>query len=170
MCGGPWEHSGQTERTFALAIMEIGRRAWRDLGGKPELLELVEAPQPPVVLPSRLEVAGLLADSVGLATLSLQQIQVTRSQLDALPPVRLSGDRITTSAQSERHLKIDGSTPALWAPLSGFWRCRDGWVRTHGNYPHHSDRLRRLLGLSPGASKADVSAAIAGRDAVDLET
>lgn len=153
-----------------MGISAVGRRAWLDLGGQPELLGLVEDPRPPVGLSSRLDVSGLLADSVALATLTLQQVQVARGQRDALPAVRLAGDRITTSAQSERHLRIGGSAPELWAPLSGFWRSRDGWVRTHGNYPHHSDRLRTVLGLRSDASKEQVSAAIAGRDAVELET
>jgi crotonobetainyl-CoA:carnitine CoA-transferase CaiB-like acyl-CoA transferase len=153
-----------------LGVSGIGRSAWLDLGGRAELLELVEDPKPPVGLSARLDVPGLLADSVALATLTLQQIQVARGQRDRLRAVRLAGDRISTSAQSERHLRINGSTPELWAPLSGFWRCRDGWVRTHGNYPHHSDRLRKVLGLSTDASKDQVSDAIAGRDAVDLES
>ena len=54
-------------------------------------------------------------------------------------------------------------------PLSGFWRTGDGWVRTHGNYPHHADRLTELLGLHPSSSKEEVSAAIATRGALELE-
>src|SRR4051812_24188217 len=152
-----------------MGVSGIGRRAWLDLGGRADLLDLVEDPDPPLGLSSALDVPGLLADSVAIATLTIQQIQVARGQRATLPAVRLAGDRITTSAQSERHLEVDGATPALWAPLSGFWPCRDGWVRTHGNYPHHSDRLRKVLGLPTDASKEQVAAAIAGRDAVDLE-
>ncbi|KFD43879.1 hypothetical protein IU11_07380, partial [Cellulosimicrobium sp. MM] len=34
-----------------------------------------------------------------------------------------------------------------FAPLSGFFRTADGWVRTHANYPHHRARLLALLDL-----------------------
>jgi crotonobetainyl-CoA:carnitine CoA-transferase CaiB-like acyl-CoA transferase len=34
-----------------------------------------------------------------------------------------------------------------FAPLSGFFRTSDGWVRTHANYPHHRSRLTALVGL-----------------------
>lgn len=147
----------------------IGYRLWRDLGGQPGLLDLVEEPSPPIGLPSRLDVSGLLADSVALATLVMQQIQFARGQWQTLPAVRLAGDRITTSAQSERHLTIDGAAPTMWSAMSGFWQTRDGWVRTHGNYPHHADRLTQLLGLVPGSSKESLSAAIATRGALELE-
>src|SRR6478735_5615692 len=36
---------------------------------------------------------------------------------------------------------------AGFAPLSGFFRTADGWVRTHANYPHHRARLLALLDL-----------------------
>ncbi|HEX2315896.1 MAG TPA: CoA transferase, partial [Thermomonospora sp.] len=45
---------------------------------------------------------------------------------------------------------IDGRAQPSFAPLSRFWRAADGWVRTHGNYPHHRDRLLRALGVDPG--------------------
>jgi len=150
-------------------VTGIGRSAWRDLDGRAELLDLVEDAAPPVGLDSKLDVSGLLADSVALATLTIQQIQVARGLVSALPEVRLDGDRIATSAQSERHLRIDGRAPTLWSPLSGFWRTGDGWVRTHGNYPHHADRLTHLLGLEPGSSKEAVAAAIGSRGASELE-
>jgi crotonobetainyl-CoA:carnitine CoA-transferase CaiB-like acyl-CoA transferase len=152
-----------------LGVTAIGREAWDDLGGRADLLDLVEDPVPPVGLPSRLDVSGLLADSVALATLSIQRAQVSRGHLDRLPRVHLAGGRIATSARSERHLRVNGSTVEGWAPLSGFWRASDGWVRTHGNYPHHADRLAHLLGLTADASKEDVAAAIATRGSFELE-
>jgi crotonobetainyl-CoA:carnitine CoA-transferase CaiB-like acyl-CoA transferase len=152
-----------------VGVSGIGRRAWRDLGGRSDALDLVEDPTPPVGLSSALDVSGLLADSVALATLAIQQVQVSRGQRATLPRVRIAGDRIATSAQSERHLRIDGAAVGIWAPMSGFWRSSDGWVRTHGNYPHHADRLARVLGVSSGASKTEVAAAVAARRSVELE-
>ena len=50
--------------------------------------------------------------------------------------------------------------PDAFAPLSGFFRTADGWVRTHGNYPHHAAALRRALALDPDADKAAAAAAL----------
>lgn len=152
-----------------MGLSDLGRRAWADLGGDPADLGLVEDPEPPLGLPARLDVAGLLSDSVGLATLALQQVQAARGQEPAGLPVRVAGDRVTTSAQSERHLLIDGVAPQVWAPLSGFWPTRDGWVRTHGNYPHHARRLAGLLGVPADAERSAVASAISAWDARALE-
>ena len=132
-----------------------------------ELLDLVEDPTPPIGLAARLDVSGLLADSVALATLAIQQIQVASGELEVLPPVRLAGDRITTSAQSERHLKIDGHAATMWPPCPA--SCRPvtaGSVRTATT---RSRGLTELLGLHPGSSNEEVSAAIATRGVFELE-
>lgn len=61
-------------------------------------------------------------------------------------------DRIATAFSSERHFRVSGEPPAVWAPLSGFWETRDGWLRTHANYPHHRDRLVTALGIPDSAT------------------
>lgn len=53
------------------------------------------------------------------------------------------------------HLRVNGVEPAGWAPLSGFFRAADGWVRTHANYPHHAVALTRALDAH---SRDDVAA------------
>lgn len=144
-------------------------RAWRALGGDEAALAALPAPAP-ALLPAQVPCGALLADSVGLAALAIQHVQLARGMRDALAPVALDAARITTSAQCERHLRIDGTAPEVWAPLSGFWRAADGWVRTHGNYPHHARRLATLLGIEPDAAKSEVEAAMARHEAVELET
>ncbi len=146
----------------------IGQEAWRDLGGEPAALERIDAS--PVGLDSPLDVSGLLADSVGLASLAVQQIRLDHRQLPDATPIRVRGDRIATSARSERYLTIDGIAPDVWAPLSGFWQTRDGWVRTHGNYPHHAQRLAQLLGVAPDAGRTTVAESFAEWSALDLES
>ena len=64
-------------------------------------------------------------------------------------PARIDPDRVAIAYRSDRALTIDGAAPPVWAPLSGFWRTTDGWIRTHGNYPHHAAGLRAGLGLRP---------------------
>ena len=147
----------------------IGTLAWADMGGDPASSNLVRPPSPQIALSSPLDVAGMLGDCVGLATLAAAEIQVARGLLAALGPVRVDGARATTASQSERHFKVDGQAPEVWAPFSGFWRAADGWVRTHGNYPHHAERLARALGIAVDSSKDQIAAAIARRSAIDLE-
>ncbi|RSN71812.1 CoA transferase [Actinomadura sp. WAC 06369] len=151
-----------------MAISAIGRRAWRDLDGDPSALDLIEAPEPAVVLPSALDVAALVTDGVALTALAVHLASAGRTGRPPAP-VHLRGDRITTSVSSERHFRLNADEPDVWAPLSGFWRTADGWVRTHANYPHHEHRLRRLVGIGPDASPETFARALTRWNALDLE-
>ena len=64
------------------------------------------------------------------------------------------------------HLRIDGRIPQPWGEFSGFVEARDGWVRLHGNYPHHAEVLRRVLGVQ---DRAGLERAICGRAAEEVE-
>jgi hypothetical protein len=64
-----------------------------------------------------------------------------------VPAVRVREAAVATAFISERHLRVDGRAPTPFAPLSGFWRAADGWVRTHANYPHHRARLLSALDI-----------------------
>jgi len=143
--------------------------AWRALGGDPRHLARLQPVRPAAALASRLDVTGLAADSVAVGILALHGLLHDRGAAERIEPVRVDGDRLVTSIQSERHFRLGGEALDAWAPLSGFWRAADGWVRTHGNYPHHADRLRRLLGLAPEDGKDAVASAIATRGAQELE-
>jgi crotonobetainyl-CoA:carnitine CoA-transferase CaiB-like acyl-CoA transferase len=150
-------------------LSTVGRRAWLELGGDAADLELVRAPEPPLFLPSRLDAAGLLGDCVSLATLAIHRIQVARGTREVPAPVHVHGGRVVTAAQSERHFRLDGEAPVVWSPLSGFWPAYDGWVRTHANYPHHAERLARVLGLEGEPTVESAAAAIARWPALELE-
>ncbi|MGY1823609.1 CoA transferase [Geodermatophilus sp. SYSU D00079] len=53
--------------------------------------------------------------------------------------------------RSERYAAVGGRPVAPgFAPLSRFWRTADGWLRLHGNYPHHRDAALRVLGPEGG--------------------
>lgn len=77
--------------------------------------------------------------------------------------------RVAASFGSDRLLRLDGRAVPGFAPLSGFFRTRDGWVRTHANYPHHRARLLRLLDLPDGADRDDLAARLANASAAALE-
>lgn len=71
-------------------------------------------------------------------------------------------DQTAAAYSSDRHLLIDGEAPDVWSPLSRFWpTAGGGWVRTHGNYPHHASALRRGLGLPQDASPDEISGRLA---------
>ena len=64
---------------------------------------------------------------------------------------------------------VNGRREPGFAPLSGFFEARDGWARTHANYPHHLVRLLRALALPEDATREDAAAAIAERSAQEVE-
>lgn len=116
----------------------------------------------PVPLSARADVAALAWASVSAASLAA-------SQLAGADPLPLDPHAIAAAYQSERYIRIDGTAPDVWAPLSGFFPAADGWVRTHGNYPHHADALRRGLRLGPTATPEDVAAALRRMSAAAAE-
>ncbi|MEU2202082.1 CoA transferase [Isoptericola sp. NPDC019482] len=77
--------------------------------------------------------------------------------------------RVAASFGSDRLLRLDGRPVPGFAPLSGFFRTRDGWVRTHANYPHHRARLLHLLGLPDGADRDGLADRLAAVSAATLE-
>ncbi|MBO3662961.1 CoA transferase [Microbacterium stercoris] len=140
--------------------MPFARAAAHALGIPPEQLERVEATAP--AWSSHLPVAELAVDSAAVASLAIDLTAEARGSVSS-EPVRIDGARVAASFASDRVLRVDGKKPDVWSPLSGFWRTADGWVRTHGNYPHHAERLRRLLGTD------DIARGAAGWAAIDLE-
>jgi crotonobetainyl-CoA:carnitine CoA-transferase CaiB-like acyl-CoA transferase len=98
------------------------------------------------VLPARLPVRELARATVGVCSLAAAELLARRSP-GPVPAVRVREGAVATAFVSERHLRIDGRAPTSFAPLSGFWRTADGWVRTHANYPHHRSRLLGALGV-----------------------
>jgi len=143
--------------------------AWHALGLEPHPDELRPIAAPWPFLPAALDVEGLVVGSVAAATAAVHRFMIERGQRSSRPPVRLDGARLTSSVQSDRHFRWEGQPVDAWAPLSGFWATSDGWVRTHGNYPHHAARLGYVLGLAADADPAQAAAAIAERQALELE-
>lgn len=128
-------------------------RAWHDLGADPRRLERVRAPRVSVPLPSRLAVGDLAWGSVAAAALASGRAP---ADLDDLDP-----SRIALAFRSDRVLRLDGQAPSVWSPYSAFWQCGNGWIRTHGNYPHHAAALGAALDLGGSPTADGVSAALA---------
>lgn len=145
-------------------------QAWEAVGGAPELVERVrfegagnlgEGP-----LPVR-ELARATVAVCGLAAGELAAVRAGGATGDPLPLV-VHEAAVAAAFVSERHLRVAGRPTVTFAPLSGFWRAADGWVRTHANYPHHEAALVRALGLTSPAPES-LRAAVAGRTAVEVQ-
>ncbi|ELS52202.1 CoA transferase [Streptomyces viridochromogenes] len=142
--------------------------AWSALGGDPALLAHVSLVPRRGALRARLPVRELARACVGACALAAAELGARRAGLTEVPGVRLDDGAIATAFVSERHLLVDGRAPVNFAPLSRFWPTRDGWVRTHANYPHHRARLLAALGVTEEDPDA-VGAALAERSARETE-
>lgn len=102
---------------------------------------------------------GAVQAAVGAAnTLAVQRGSTWRGTVDSA--------LVGTSFDSIGQLRIDGRPVAAWAELSGFFQAADGWVRLHGNYPHHAAVIRAYTGAS---DRNGVQAALRSRLAGDIE-
>lgn len=84
-----------------------------------------------------LDVEGLALASTRTAATALNRL--TRRNFST------SSAAVAASFSSFEHLRIDGRSTRAFAPMSGFHRTADGWVRLHANYPHHRAVLERFL-------------------------
>jgi crotonobetainyl-CoA:carnitine CoA-transferase CaiB-like acyl-CoA transferase len=113
-------------------------------------------------LPAALPVATLAAGSVAAAGLA-------GAAFVGADRVRVDPRQVAVSFRGDQVLTVDGEHESGFAPLSGYFRASNGWVRTHANYPHHRDRLLRALGLPDRVTREDVAAAVASRPAQEVE-
>ncbi len=125
-------------------------RIAEDLGIEHDAVADVAEPGHAAPLPSRLATAELAWASMASVLLAA-----------GVDEVALDADRIALAYRSDRLLRIDGEAPDVWSPYSGFWPVEDGWIRTHGNYPHHAVALLRALDLREDASADEVRAVLA---------
>ncbi|MBT2480497.1 CoA transferase [Streptomyces sp. ISL-94] len=147
-------------------------QAWAALGGAPELAGRVRYRGAAGLGEGPLPVRELARATVGVCALAAAELAAVRAGAGGGPdevaaPVVDEG-AVATAFVSERHLRVAGRQPVSFAPLSGFWRAADGWVRTHANYPHHEAALVRALRL-PSATPEAVRAAVAERPAVEVQ-
>lgn len=113
-------------------------------------------------LPSALPVNSLACGAVaaaGLAGLRLVGGDV----------VHVDPRQVAVSFRSDQVLAVDGRSTPSFAPLSGFFRTSDGWVRTHANYPHHRARLVRALGLPDDGDRETAARVLAEMPAQEVE-
>jgi hypothetical protein len=107
-----------------------------------------------------LDVEGLSLGAVGAAAAALNLL--------AAAPDRFATTSALTAAafDSSGHLRISGHPIQGFAPLSGFRRTLDGWIRLHANYPHHVQRLMEALGATTAGG---VAAALGSMESLEAE-
>lgn len=92
-----------------------------------------------------LDVEGLALRSVGAACSAALEVA---GQRGLRTRIATNPELIAASYAAMDHLRIDGRATQPWAPMSGFFEAADGWVRLHGNYPHHAAAITAALGAS----------------------
>ncbi|MFD8492062.1 CoA transferase [Amycolatopsis sp. NPDC059657] len=119
------------------------------------------------VLPGPFRVARAAALSIEAATDAAGELL----RLRGIAPGEVTVDTRHAAAafHSEAYLlkafSPDGGD--IWAPLSGNYQARDGWVRLHCNHPQHADAVCWALGVPPTVQA--VTAAVAKRSAHDVQ-
>jgi hypothetical protein len=58
---------------------------------------------------------------------------------------------VAANFDSVTHLRVGGRKPSMFAAMSGYFRCADGWLRTHANFPHHAAALGQALAVTDAA-------------------
>jgi crotonobetainyl-CoA:carnitine CoA-transferase CaiB-like acyl-CoA transferase len=143
-------------------LVAMLREAWRALGGDPGAAGIDASDD---ILPSPLAVGELACATVTAALLAAAELAEARG--GARPAVSIDPAHVAAAFVSERFTRVAGrSFPAGFHALSAFMPAADGWVRLHGNYPHH--RLALLAALDAHDAE-EVRAAVAERRAIDVE-
>lgn len=110
-----------------------------------------------------LDVEGLTIASVGLALRAAAAVAAARGLTARLDTTTYAAG---LAFGSIGHLLVDGHEVPGFAPLSGFFETADGWIRLHGNYPHHAEALRNELGVH---DRSDLSRALLQLPAIETE-
>jgi crotonobetainyl-CoA:carnitine CoA-transferase CaiB-like acyl-CoA transferase len=138
------------------------REAWSALGGDPGAVELDARGE---ILPSPLPAGELACATVTAALLAAAELAEARG--GARPAVSIEAQHVATAFVSERFTRVAGRPFAAgFHALSAFMPAADGWVRLHGNYPHHRVALLAALDVR---DPDNVRAAVAERRAVEVE-
>ncbi|WP_034272698.1 CoA transferase [Haloechinothrix halophila] len=113
---------------------------------------------PEDALPGPFRVTDAATATVAAATSAAAELLRARG-IDP-GPISVDTRHAATAFRSEQHVAVDGRQDwELWAPLSGLYRAADGWVRLHGNYPHHASAACRALGVTEDRSAVEAEVA-----------
>ena len=111
----------------------------------------------------RLDVEGLALGSVQMLATAVTSYAESAGRRAG---IGLTSDGVAAAFASFAHLRINNKPVQGFAPLSGFRRTADGWVRLHANYPHHEAALLAALGVQ---DPEQVDDAVRGRTSAEVE-
>ena len=132
-------------------------QVWSAVGGSEQWLDRVTF-DGPRVLSSPYPVADLAAASVAAAGLAVAEFAAENGEPGAFAGA-VSVDRALAGAWYGMTLRPDGwQLPAPWDPVSGDYRCSDGWIRLHTNDPVHRAAALSVVGVSDAPTRAERAA------------
>lgn len=120
------------------------RELWCGVEGDEAALDAVMLTGAEPVLPSSFAVSTAAQASVAATALAAREIG--RERNGVVQQVMVDMRHAAIEFRSERYLRVNGEPmPDPWDRIAGLYRCADGWVRLHTNFPHHRDGVLRLL-------------------------
>ncbi|MFZ0668313.1 MAG: CoA transferase [Acidimicrobiales bacterium] len=125
------------------------------------------------IFESNLPVTDIAVACVSAALLAGSELGALRASVVTgtdVSPADVSVDQghVAAAVTSERHFRSEGRSPlGSFAPLSRFWRAKDGWVRTHANYRWHKAALLSALDCPDDPDAVATTIATMCADAVE---
>jgi crotonobetainyl-CoA:carnitine CoA-transferase CaiB-like acyl-CoA transferase len=120
-------------------------------------------------LPSRPATTELATGSVAAAAAAAALFARSRGASPVVTRWEVDPRRVAASFRGDQLLRLDGRAFPGFAELSGFFHTRDGWLRTHANYPHHRRRLLAALDLPEDAGREALAARLEQVGAAEAE-
>ncbi len=124
---------------------DIAAGLWRLGGLDPAALDSLRLTGRESALPSSFRVVAAAQAAIGVA--GLAAAETFRYSTGRGQGVAVDARGAAAEFRSEQYIREEGVPRGeLWDPIAGVYRCADGWVRLHTNFPHHRDGILRLLG------------------------
>jgi hypothetical protein len=121
---------------------ELTTRIWSAIGGPTDIATEVVFTGTGG-LPSAFPVTDIASAAVAAAALSVGELM---QHANGRKPT-VTVDRRLSSLWFRASIRpIGWNLPAIWDPIAGDYRTRDGWIRLHTNAPHHRMAAERVLG------------------------
>ncbi|CAN5832433.1 CoA transferase [soil metagenome] len=131
-----------------------------------EALEFAHLTGTDPVFPSSFAVGAAAQSTIAAAALAACEL----GHLRGAPRQHVAVDMTHAAVECTGWFSIDDVTPDPWDAFSGLYRCADGHVRVHANFPHHRIGALMLLGLDPStAQRSDAEEAMLGWRALEFE-
>ena len=111
-------------------VLSLIKTLWQESALPAEALEQLKVTGPREVLPSSFAVSTTAQTSIAAAATMASVIAHQR----AGHYINVSVDNTESAMECTGLFKLNGVTPAQFAPLSGLYQTRDGYIRLHANF------------------------------------